>query len=46
MKMGYKNGDFPVAEDTSKRVISLPIHPSVTESDLAKIADTLKEALN
>jgi dTDP-4-amino-4,6-dideoxygalactose transaminase len=45
MGLGYKEGDFPVAEDASSRVLSLPIHPSVSESDLEKIADTLKEAL-
>lgn len=44
-KMGYKEGDFPVAEDISHRVISLPIHPLVSEPDLVKIADTLKEVL-
>jgi dTDP-4-amino-4,6-dideoxygalactose transaminase len=44
-KTGYKEGDFPVAEELSKRVISLPIHPYVSESDLVKIADTVKEAL-
>jgi dTDP-4-amino-4,6-dideoxygalactose transaminase len=46
MKMGYKKGDFPVAEDISKRVISLPIHPSLTQEDLLMIANTLKEVLN
>jgi dTDP-4-amino-4,6-dideoxygalactose transaminase len=46
MQMGYKLGDFPVAEDISKRVISLPVHPSLTERDILRIADTLKEVLN
>lgn len=44
--MGYKAGDLPVSEDISKRVISLPVHPSLTESDLVKITDTLKNVLN
>jgi dTDP-4-amino-4,6-dideoxygalactose transaminase len=46
MKAGFKKGDFPVAEEMSKRVISLPIHPSLSEADLAKIVDTLKGILN
>jgi dTDP-4-amino-4,6-dideoxygalactose transaminase len=45
-KMGYKKGDFPVAEDISERVISLPIHPKVSESDLMKISGILKEVLS
>lgn len=44
-KLGYKRDDFPVAEDISQRVLSLPIHPSVSESDIMQIADALKEGL-
>jgi dTDP-4-amino-4,6-dideoxygalactose transaminase len=45
-KFGYKEGDFPIAEDVSKRVISLPIHPSVSEPDLETIANAVREALS
>ncbi len=45
-RFGYKEGDFPIAEDVSKRVLSLPIHPSVSESELETIADAVKEALS
>lgn len=45
MKMGYRTGDFPIAEDISKRVFSLPVHPSLTSAELTKIVDTLKEVL-
>lgn len=37
LKMGYKKGDFPIAEKVSKQVISLPIHPALTQEDLDKI---------
>ena len=33
-KMGYKEGDFPVAEKLSRQVLSLPVHPHVTKEQL------------
>ncbi len=33
-KLGYKAGDFPVAERLSKEVISLPVHPALTEEEI------------
>ncbi len=33
----YGQGDFPVAEDISSRILSLPMHPYLKESDLVKI---------
>jgi len=41
-KMGYKKGDFPVAERLAQEVISLPIHPYLTKSELKYIVDTIK----
>lgn len=29
--MGHKKGDFPVAEDISSRILSLPMHPYLTD---------------
>lgn len=40
---GYKLGDFPEAEAAASSVISLPIHPRVTEDDLKTIVATIKE---
>lgn len=34
MKLGYKEGDFPVAEMVAKQVLSLPVHPSVSPEDV------------
>lgn len=42
-KMGYKEGDFPVSERLSKEVLSLPVNPFVTEKDIEKIVDKIKE---
>ncbi len=35
---GYKECDFPVAENCAKEVISLPIHPQVTNEEIKYIA--------
>lgn len=45
-KLGYKVGDFPVAEDLAARVVSLPVHPKVTDADIEVIASAIKEAVN
>lgn len=43
--MGFKRGDFPVAEGYYDRAISLPLHPGVTEADQDRVVDVLREAL-
>ena len=45
-KLGYKIGDFPVAEDLAARVVSLPVHPKVTDEDIEIIAAAVKESIN
>lgn len=42
-EMGFKEGDFPVAEKLSKQVISLPVHPNVTKEQLNHIVNVFKE---
>lgn len=37
LKMGYKEGDFPVAEKLSKEVLSLPVHPSISDEEVQLI---------
>jgi predicted pyridoxal phosphate-dependent enzyme len=44
-KLGYKVGDFPIAEDLAARVVSLPVHPKVSDEDVATIARAVKEVL-
>jgi perosamine synthetase len=39
--LGYSNVSCPVAEDVSRRVLSLPVHPSLTADDLQYIAETM-----
>ena len=40
--LGYRRGDFPVAEKVCRDVLCLPIHPHITEKQVAYIAQTLK----
>ncbi len=39
--LGYKKGDFPVAEETSERVLSLPMYPELEETSITRIADII-----
>ena len=43
--LGYKWGDFPAAENASREVISLPMHPFLSEADQDRVVDAVKEAL-
>ncbi len=44
--LGYKEGDFPVTEKVTKEIISLPIFPELTESQINHVAETIKEFSN
>jgi dTDP-4-amino-4,6-dideoxygalactose transaminase len=43
--LGYKTGDFPLAEQLSQQVLSLPMHTELDEEQLTYIVTSLKEAL-
>jgi perosamine synthetase len=44
---GYKNGDFPRAEDAFSRCISLPLYPSLTDGDITRVVRAVEQiALN
>lgn len=38
---GNKAGDFPISEDLSNRVFSLPFHPYLTQEEITKICTVL-----
>jgi dTDP-4-amino-4,6-dideoxygalactose transaminase len=44
-RFGYKEGNFPVAEEIGKRTISLPLYPSLKETEVKYIVKALKESL-
>ncbi|MCP4367664.1 MAG: DegT/DnrJ/EryC1/StrS family aminotransferase [Deltaproteobacteria bacterium] len=40
---GHKPEDFPVAYETYKRIISLPIYPKMTDDDVGRVVEAVKE---
>ncbi|MDB5107063.1 MAG: UDP-4-amino-4-deoxy-L-arabinose--oxoglutarate aminotransferase, partial [Candidatus Binatus sp.] len=38
---GYRNGDFPVAEDIFSRCLSLPVYAAMTDDDIKYVIDTV-----
>lgn len=42
--LGYGEGSFPVAEAASEEVLSLPMHPFLSEQDQEKIVDAVRSA--
>jgi len=43
--LGYKQGDFPVAEKVSKEILSLPMYPELTSEQISYICDCLCKAM-
>ena len=39
--LGHKPGDFPVSEDASRRIFSLPMHPYLGQADQERIIQVL-----
>jgi len=45
-EFGYKIGDFPIAEDVANRIVSLPLFPSMTDSEQERVIATMATVLN
>ena len=43
--LGYKPGDFPVTEEVSHQVLSIPMFPEITAAEQERVAYALKAAL-
>ncbi len=43
--LGYREGQFPVAEAASARSLALPFFPAMTESQVARVCEALAESL-
>ncbi|NOX97774.1 MAG: DegT/DnrJ/EryC1/StrS family aminotransferase [Nitrospirae bacterium] len=44
--LGYKKGDFPVAEKCSQEVISLPMFPELTREEIEEVCGAVKSFLS
>jgi perosamine synthetase len=45
-ELGYREGQFPVAEAASARSLALPFFPSMTESQVARVCEALAQSLS
>ena len=43
--LNYKSGDFPISEDISTRILSLPMHPYLDELDIDKICKVITSSI-
>jgi len=44
--LGHKPGDFPIAETIAKRIVSLPLFPSMTEEDQDRVIAAMRKVFN
>ena len=45
LSLGYKKGDFPVSEKTSREIFSLPMHPYLGDEVIKRIVSIIKSAV-
>jgi UDP-2-acetamido-2-deoxy-ribo-hexuluronate aminotransferase len=43
--LGYSEGSFPLSESAARRVISLPMHPYLTDAQQVQVVDALAQAV-
>jgi dTDP-4-amino-4,6-dideoxygalactose transaminase len=41
--LGYKQGDFPVAEKAARECLSLPIYPELTNAQIERVAQVIRQ---
>jgi dTDP-4-amino-4,6-dideoxygalactose transaminase len=44
-KFGFKEGDFPNAEEYYKKTISLPVYFGLSDGDLSVVVNIIKQLL-
>jgi dTDP-4-amino-4,6-dideoxygalactose transaminase len=44
-RLGLGVGDFPVAEETAARMLSLPVFPEITDDQIAEVVSALRECV-
>lgn len=45
-RYGYESGDFPRAKELYRKIVSLPLHPSMSEKDTADVIRVVKRLEN
>ena len=43
---GYRPGAFPIAERVFERAISLPIYPKMTDADVGRVVEAVRDTLD
>jgi dTDP-4-amino-4,6-dideoxygalactose transaminase len=43
--LGWKDGDFPHAERAGRNILTLPLFPAMTPSDVVRVVDALASIL-
>jgi perosamine synthetase len=44
-RLGTKPGDCPIAEAAYERILSLPIYPAMSDSDVASVITAMRKVL-
>jgi dTDP-4-amino-4,6-dideoxygalactose transaminase len=44
-ELGWRRGQFPVAEETSSRSLALPFFPAMTDAQVGRVCEALAEIL-
>lgn len=44
-ELGFREGDFPCAEDIGRRIVTLPLFPAMQERDIDRVCTALAEVL-
>ena len=45
-RLGYKKGDFPVAESFYERILSLPLYPKMSDEDVDDVVEGVTKVIN
>lgn len=45
-KLGYKEGDFSITENISKKILSLPMFPELKKEEIEYVCEKIKEFVN